>query len=265
MEVLFPTDFSEESKNALPFAIDLCKRIKGTLKVINTYDLPYSENSFNATKLLESVHKNAEHNMKHFEKDLVNLDVPFSTKVLMGNPVRIIKEKAKESKIAYVVMGTKGSSGIEEILIGSNAASVIEATEVPVLVIPPQATFGTLKKMLYCSELKASESTKTLQHLASFAQIYGLHIDIMHIQGESAEANGRAIIEEALTGVSHSYTIVKEQEKEEAILQHAIDTKADIIASMTKKYGFFEGLFHSSLTKQLAFHTTMPLLALHQK
>lgn len=265
MKVLFPTDFSDQSKNALPFAVDLCKKLNAKLSVLNTYDLPYSENSFNGARLLESVQENAETNMKQFEKELVGLRIDFSTTVLMGNPVRIIKEKAKKPDIAYVVMGTKGSSGIEEILIGSNAASVITATEVPVLIIPPQAHFTAIKKMLYCSELKASESANTLKQLSSFAQIYGVHIDIMHIQGESAEANGRRIFEEAFKSISHSYTIVKEQEKEEAILQHAIDTKADIIASMTKKYGFFEGLFHSSLTKQLAFHTTMPLLALHQK
>jgi nucleotide-binding universal stress UspA family protein len=264
MNVLFPTDFSEPSKNALTYAADLCKKGNYNLHVLSAYSMPYAERTFNSNSLLQAIKENAQENMAQFEAHVKSLDIPYTTEIAMGNPVRVIQEKSKSKQVAYLVMGTTGSSGIEEILLGSNAASVIQGVDKPVLVIPPQAGFKPMKRMVYCSELKALENEETLQNLARFASFYALHVDILHIQGEPGAKEGRAKLDQALASVSHGYSVIKEQDLEKGVLDHARETKADIIASMGKRYGFFERLFHTSLTNKLAFHSEMPLLALHQ-
>lgn len=54
----------------------------------------------------------------------------------------------KEQKIDLVVMGTKGASGVTEILIGSNTADVIEKCHCPVLAIPAESDFKTPTKVV---------------------------------------------------------------------------------------------------------------------
>ncbi len=264
MRILFPTDFSEQSRKALPFALDICKRTGGSIQLFTAYDLPYGERGISMSSLLEAMKKNAEVNMKNFEQELSSENLSISTDVVMGNPIRLIRDRSKSGEFDIIVMGTHGASGIEEILIGSNAASVIENARIPVLVIPPKAEFNSFKHITFCSELKRAEDEFTLARLKKFALLYGAHIDILHIQHTYGEKGSREHLSSALEGVSHSFCLVKNQKLEEAVLQHAEEHNTDLIASMTKKYGFFEGLFHSSLTKKLAYHSHTPILALHK-
>lgn len=263
MKILFPTDFSAYSRKALPYAIDLCKKKQGELVVINAYDVPHGENSISTVSLLEAIKDNAVQNMEEFKNNFSNEGVPFTTKVVMGNPVRIIKEMSRNNDLDMVVMGTHGASGLEEFLIGSNAASVIQGTEVPVLVIPPQADFTPIKKIVFCTELALEEGEKTLMNLKSIALIYGAEINLLHIQKHSKEG-AREYLREKFAPVPVHFTIINHDDVEKAILEHAKESNANLIAAMTKKHGFFEGLFHRSLTNKLAFHSSMPVLAFHQ-
>jgi nucleotide-binding universal stress UspA family protein len=263
MKILFPTDFSAYSRRALPYALDLCKKTNGELVVLSAYDVPYGENSISSVSLLDAIKENAVANMKEFEQSFAGEGIRFQTEVIMGNPVRIIKEWCRDKQIDLVVMGTHGASGLEEFLIGSNASSVIQGVDVPVLVIPPKASFEPLKKIVFCTELALEEDLKTLNSLKAIALLYQAEINLLHIQKQSTEG-AREYLREQFESVPIHFTIVNDDDIEEAILTHAQESGADLIAAMTKKYGFFEGLFHRSLTNKLAFHSNMPVLAFQQ-
>src|SRR5690606_4317546 len=110
MKVLIPTDFSENAELATQFAIDIVKRTNGHLIAFHGYDLPYSERSM-TTSLLEEMKLNADRHMAGFKRDtLEKSGVSFECEVLMGNPIRLIKEVAADKDAELVVMGTKGAS-----------------------------------------------------------------------------------------------------------------------------------------------------------
>ena len=267
MKVLFPTDFSENANLAADFAIDIVKRTNGSLLVLHGFDLPYSERSM-TTSLLEEMRRNSELHMKEFEKEvLAKSGVPFTTQVTMGNPIRLIRETAENKNVDLVVLGTKGASGIEEFLIGSNAASIIQNIDIPVLVIPPKSKLKEFKKIVLASDLDLKNKERPLLRLKAFAQIYGSTIEILHFQDEQGiGAGNRNFLEEKLGDVPHTYSIAKKREDgmDQTILKHCEAKNADLVTAITKRYGFFEGLFHSSLTSKLAYHTSIPMLALHE-
>ncbi len=266
MKVLLPTDFSDNANVAAEFAIDIVKRTNGHLVAFHGYDLPYAEHSM-TTSLLDEMKLNADNHMKDFDKNTLQPSgVPHESEVRMGNPIRLIKDMAKNREAELVVMGTKGANGLEEFLIGSNAASVIQNLDIPVLVIPPKSQVKPFKKIVLASDLDLKKKELPLQRLRNFAKIYDASIEILHLQGDSGIGLGnRNFVEEVLHDVDHNYSVIKsDEDRDKAILKHCESKGADLVTAITKRYGFFEGLFHQSITSKLAYHTHIPMLALHE-
>jgi len=263
-KVLFPTDFSENAEVAWPFAVSIAQKSQGSIVVFNSYDLPYSDRSL-STSLLDVMKENAKSNMEAFSEKVKDENITYETKVMLGNPIRLIKERTKKDNIDLIVMGTKGASGIEELLIGSNAASVIQGVNVPVLIIPPKSTVRDIKTIVLASDLNLHEKAQPLERLKAFADLHQAKVEILHIQGENnPKAGSRDFVDKILGDTPHSYIIAKDENVEEAILSHCEAKNADVLCAITKRYNFFESLFHQSLTSKLAYHTSIPMLALHE-
>ncbi len=267
MNILLPTDFSENADLATEFAFDLAAKSNGVVTVFHAYDLPYSDRSM-STSLLDVMKENAETNMAELEKKLkLKYPLNFKTLIRLGNPIRLITESAKLGDIDMIVMGTKGASGLEEILIGSNAASVIQNCDKPVLVIPPQAELKSISKIVFACDLDPKVQDQPIQRLAHFAKVNNAKIDIVHVQNDSSTApqgGSREFYSNNLGDVEHEFTILRSENVEEAITGEAEKENAEVVAAISKRYGFIEGLFHRSMTSKLAYHTRLPLLVLHE-
>ena len=266
MRVLLPTDFSENASVATEFAIDIAKRTNGFILAVHAYDVPHYERSM-TTSLLIEMKKSAEQNMEDFEeKYLAKSGVNYECQVVIGNPIRLSREMVKNHNMEMLVMGTKGASGIEEFLIGSNAASVIHNVDVPVLVVPPSSQVKPIRRIVLATDLSFQSKKPPLERLAKFARVYDAEIDLLHIQGnEGIPAGTRELVAEAMGDVKHSYHInSKTDDIEAAILNYCEEKQTDVVSAISKRYGFFQGLFHKSLTSKLAYHSKIPLLALHE-
>ena len=266
MRVLLPTDFSENAILASKFAVDIANRTNGHIFVLHAYDVPHYERSM-TTSLLIEMKKSAEQNMKEFEMaHLAGTGVSYECHVMIGNPIRLSREMVRNHELGMVVMGTKGANGIEEFLIGSNAASVIHNVDVPVLVIPPDSEVKDFKKIVLATDLEFKNKKPPLVRLANFARVYNAEIFLLHIQyGRGAETGTRELIAEAMGDVKHSYHInAKTEDIEATILEFCEQKGTDVVSAISKRYGFFQGLFHKSLTSKLAYHSKIPLLALHE-
>jgi nucleotide-binding universal stress UspA family protein len=68
--------------------------------------------------------------------------------------------------------------------------------------------------------------------------------------------------ENALKGGRHYYFYSEKADLVDGINDFVKARKADMIAIIPHKYTFFNNLFHKSVSKRMAFHTKLPLLAL---
>ena len=129
--ILAPVDFSEASINALSFAAELCKRTAARLIVINVVQKEDGE-------------KESKDKLKAIEADLkksAGSDLRIESSLVHGDLVSALKKVISVQLPDLVVMGTKGASGLRQILIGSNTVHLLANTRVPVLVIPEVARF----------------------------------------------------------------------------------------------------------------------------
>lgn len=263
MKILFPTDFSENAQLACDTALDIVKKSQGELIVLHSYDLPYSDRSMTIS-LMEVMRENAQNNMAEFAETLKDKGVKYSTKVEMGNPIRLIKSMADELNIDMVVMGTKGASGLEEVLLGSNAASCIQNTDVPVLVIPPKHQLSNFGKVILATDMAFKDPTP-LRDLKQFLSLYPAELEVLYIQdGGEISQEARQLLAHELEGIEYHLSILHGKNIEKEILTRAESSNVQLVSAIHRHYSFFEGLFHSSVTAKLAYHSSIPLLALQE-
>lgn len=61
--------------------------------------------------------------------------VPYETMAIMGNPAHLIL-KQSENNYDLVVIGKRGISGIQEVLMGSVSSHIAHHSKVPLLIVP---------------------------------------------------------------------------------------------------------------------------------
>ena len=93
------------------------------------------------------------------QKDLAKLKVQLhdaygqglniTTKSLLGNVSWACQSAIKSEEADLIVLGTKGASGVKEMLIGSNASEVIRNVAAPVLAIPEEASLALPWELIF--------------------------------------------------------------------------------------------------------------------
>jgi len=129
--ILAPIDFSEASINALSFAAEISNRASARLVVTNI--LVNGESEEETKSKLNTTEEDLK---KSFGQEL-----QCESSIAHGHLVDTLKKVIAAEHPDLVVMGTKGASGLKRILIGSNTVNVIANTTIPILVIPEVARF----------------------------------------------------------------------------------------------------------------------------
>jgi nucleotide-binding universal stress UspA family protein len=272
-KILIPTDFSTVANNALQYAIQLAKKTNASIHLLHVNNIPIMDASFpnevyqTYTAEIEDFAKNSFENLENLYLNKSNLQ--FDKHTAYGFVNDEIQEFANNNNIDLIVLGTTGASGIQEILIGSNAASVVAKAEIPVLVIPPTSTFADIKKIVYASDFNEPEFP-SVSRLAFFANLYEAEVNVLHIKSFAdnlfdAEHNFFSRNKENVE--VNRWKIVKLPEGESIIdsINNFVETEHPNLIVMAKhNRSFFDRLFHRSLSKQMAYHTKIPLLVLNK-
>ncbi|TNE49781.1 MAG: hypothetical protein EP344_17870 [Bacteroidetes bacterium] len=268
MKILIPTDFSKLSRIAVCYAAKMVQDLDAELVLIHVVDLAAPPQTMAAADLVKDImYKNAKEDIQALEAEVRNTvegDYRLSHVVLKGNPVdKTIDRYAHDHQIDFIVMGTKGASGLKKVLMGSKAAAMINTTNLPVLTVPEHARFDGIRTIVYATDMQEPESD--LAVLVPFARVFNARLHILHVAapGENAQESGRIL--EALKAASGydelAVHVSTNQDVTEGIDDYIADTKADMLAMFTHPLRFMEKITGKSVTREMAFHSWIPILA----
>jgi nucleotide-binding universal stress UspA family protein len=138
--ILFPTDFSEGSSQALPYAVDLTKRYGAKLYLLHViYDVVKGGGWYVPYPAMEEMYKKFEEDAKkEIDKFAVEELSAIKVKerhVIIGVPYEEIINFAKKNNIDVIIMGSHGRKGLNRVLLGSTASQVIRYAPCPVLTV----------------------------------------------------------------------------------------------------------------------------------
>jgi universal stress protein A len=137
-KILFPTDFSPASTDALSWATSLARDSGATMTIVHVEEPPMA---YGGGELYLDVQENDREDLRKALVNVVPLDheVPFEHKLMVGDPATAIVDAAENEHADLIVMGTHGRTGLTRLLMGSVAEAVVRRATCPVLTVKQAA------------------------------------------------------------------------------------------------------------------------------
>ncbi|MBW7998226.1 MAG: universal stress protein [Candidatus Glassbacteria bacterium] len=137
-KILFPTDFSDYSKKALPYALSFAERYSAELHVLHIFEQRihpafYIVDKSTPFDLDEGLRDRALDALDEFVYADLRERIDFKCEVASGKPFVEIINYARANNIDLIVIATHGLTGLEYMIIGSTTERVVRRAPCPVL------------------------------------------------------------------------------------------------------------------------------------
>ncbi|MDP3358300.1 MAG: universal stress protein [Lutibacter sp.] len=269
--ILVPIDFSEQAKYAAKVASDIARHTNAKIFLLHMLELPtgiidpagYGSSSNTPSALLFL--KRAHEKFGEFKKlpFLEGLDVQDS--VQFHKAYDGIIDESKKQNADLIVMGSKGTSGLEEMLVGSNTEKVVRNSDVPVLVIKRDIEKFKIDNIVFASNFKI-DHRNAFQKILDFSSLFNARLHLLKINTihnfettkESSDAI-RNFINDFDLG-DYTLNIYNDISVEAGILNFSKVIDADAILLNTSGRRGLAHLFNGSIGEDLANHAKLPVI-----
>lgn len=280
--IMVLTDFSIRAQYAAEFALQIAVKTEANILLCNAMEI--IENAPMADQIAWPVadHMALEQDslvdlkavVMHLEKLVASGKVRGDYKPVItcandfGKLATVAEKMVKEKAIDLVVMGSHKSNSLSRFLFGCHTHTVLDNLDCPVLLVPETLEFKGVRSIAYATDLTFSDF-KVISYLTEIAKPFNAEILVSHISPYGLpELDKKNAIQHWVTGLLAQdepkvlYTSIKGDNIPKRLLDISSSGKADVLAMVHKRYDFFEGLFHSSVSKQIANSAKVPLLIL---
>ncbi|MEY4968777.1 MAG: hypothetical protein RLZZ261_548 [Bacteroidota bacterium] len=266
--VLFPTDFSANSRAALPVAKQLAKALNAPIDFIHTYQLPYRSEAL-TDNLLLAIKERCEEDMAEWLTEFTgDAELKCEGFCAYNGLAQELHQRAQDHPDSMVVMASQGASGWSEVVLGSNAVSVLHASKQPVLIVPSRSAWpeGVPVKWLYASDLHDDRNPKALQWIHSFIKQSGGQLAVAHVEeGTHGDTPAQEFLQFAdahFPGLERHLIVA--QDVETGIYEAARRAKAQGIIVVARKHHWLRDAFRPRMSSSVAYHTEYPALVLRE-
>ena len=258
--VIIPVDFSETSLNAARYAAQLLAGHAGVNLILH-HVYEKSSEAEEAQQALEQL------KALLLRSGLVIIE----TIAEEGSDfIAELEKLARHRHANLIIMGITGRSAMGQTFIGSNTLKMVEQKICPVLIIPSEAIYHEIKNVLLTSDfknVKASTPSVPIKNIlkAFHPQLHILNVDSEHYVALTEEYQAeKAQLKEMFNEFETEFYFLGLHNVDDAINQFAQDKKIDFIIIIRKEQSLFAKLFIKSKTKKLIYHSSIPILAIHE-
>tara|TARA_R110000868_G_scaffold136879_1_gene350054 strand:+ start:30982 stop:31821 length:840 start_codon:yes stop_codon:yes gene_type:complete len=275
-KILLPTDFSDNSFEAIGYALRLFKNINCRFFLMHTYIPPV----YNAEYLVgspgliglgdvmqETSRTQLEKLKNRLQKEYNNPKHSFEVHTAFNTLLNEVMETVESEGIDLVVMGTKGATGAEEILFGTNTVHIIKKAICPVLVVPPNFEYENPLEILFPTDFDIAYNKKILAPLLDIADEHGSQINVLHVSTGYELTENQEKQKDGLEKILEKraqFHDVSSNEIINAINAFQAKEKINLLVMVQNKHTFFERLFIEPVIKKIGFHVTIPFMVIPQ-
>jgi len=276
--VLIPTDFSDNAWNAIKYALSLFKEEECTFYILNTYTPAIAHSRFMAASLEHGLLANtaAQSSKNGLAKvlDRIGREYPNSNhsyKTISSFSLLTdeVLETVSEYNIDLVLVGTKGSSSLEEVFMGSNTVRIIKAVkDCPVLAIPQNFEYVKPTEIAFATDFNRFYTISELKPVIDLATSFGAAVRIVHVQYEikaltELQQFNLSMLRKYLGDVEHYvHTVTELNSVSKTLETFAVELDIHLLAMLQYQHSYMERLTREPVVKRVAFHTHTPLLVI---
>lgn len=269
--ILVLTDFSDMAKSAAMYAMSLATNMKANITLCHALEITEQLTYPLADHLV--LRNQAMKRLKEVSIHLKELNTGsdgFKPTITYINDLdmlpEVVNKVIQSNAIDLAVIGAQKSNNISKFFFGSHTDDILDNLSCPVLIVPKNAAFEPVQNIFYATDL-TFDNSKVIEFLAKMAKPFDAGISINHISPLELPIFDEEVnyYVDQSSGERHLniyYTTIKGDNVPDSIKKAAEKRNVNILAVVHKRYQFFEGLFHSSISKHLAQSTNVPLLVL---
>ncbi|MDO9001800.1 MAG: universal stress protein [Bacteroidota bacterium] len=191
--ILFPTDFSPESMNAITYAIDYAQKSESKLIIINIIEYPgkvldcvkkqIKKKSFDLLDVEKATKKLLNDIVVQIKKENI-IDIDFE--VYSGDLLDTLMTRAHNPLVELIILGTKGVTNGFPLFSKTNAYRVADMAPKPVITINTNTNFKEINKILFPINDKLY-TTKKLDDVIKICKIYKAEVDLLGVSEKDLE------------------------------------------------------------------------------
>lgn len=268
--ILIPTNFTDVSRNATDYAIQLHQGELKKIVFINTFEQPRMGRSIQKSLtgiLQQNSQKGLEQDRLRVLEKFPNSDFEIETISSEGDLSAAIRSAMKTRLIDMIVMGSKGDREIVDLFIESETAKVIKQIDYPILVVPPVASMKEIGNIVFTTDLKRITEKKVLDPMIELTQKFSAEINVLHVErGKASDTKPtEAMLDNYFGQVKHDFTSVKNSDIPSAIYKFILAKDADIVTIVKRKGAgnLVARLFHQSISSRIVKNVRQTMLVLN--
>jgi nucleotide-binding universal stress UspA family protein len=260
MNIIVPVDFSAPSINAARFAAHmLVGNYEATLVLFHAYADQKStgeiKNALQQLKdeLIDEAILKVETRLEHNEDFIDSLE-----------------RYARHIDAELVVMAITEKSKIGQMMHLSNSLKMIEQNVCPVLVVPHDVKYNTIKNVAIASDFKDVETSIPVVPVKKVLSIFRPNIHIVNINSEiyislnEEYLKQRERMKEMFEEFRPEFYFITTYDFHETLRQFISDKKIDLVLTFPRKHSFINNLIRGNNTKRLVYESAVPVLAAHE-
>jgi nucleotide-binding universal stress UspA family protein len=276
---LVATDFSANARHAAEYGYSIAKQIKANIILCNAVivpaEMPQSGLVFWPMEESDELLMDSTKELQYLKNHLEGADQEkgfkpvISCKNESGTVTDVVQSQISNGLIDLVVMGTHGSSGLSQFLLGNHSSNMINNTTKPLMLISPETQVLPIKKIAFATDFTHPESDlECLYDLIPLAKLLGAEILLTHIYNEQTQLQDlEKTIKHFMTDVSNKanyshiyYRSVKNSHMETGLSWLYEHGQVDMLVMVHRPHSFFYKLLKSGHCEKMAGHIAVPLL-----
>jgi nucleotide-binding universal stress UspA family protein len=272
--ILLPTDFSENSKNAIRFAMKFFEGETCTFHILNsqkpssyiTADVLYGSPGTTIHEAILNDNKiELEKTIRFCESIAEKEKYTFVPKIDFDNIVDAVNQAVALNNIELIVMGTNGATGAAEVIFGSNTLKIIRNVDCPVIAVPQGYAFSKIASVLLSLNYQYIVSEKSLNIISEIVKKHKASLNILEIEEENIElATKRNYTEEVFKEIGFERFSIKNIPAAMAINAFEQLIPIQLHAMVVERRSFLDRFIFGSETSKISYGSSVPLLILHQ-
>lgn len=274
-KILVPTDFSKTSVTAYETAFEIAKKAGATIYLLHVVE-EATPDSYRITgdyvkddwedrlftfKLLEKAKAQLEKLVKDPRFDVVKV----VGELRLGNPFHGMNAIIAEQKVDLVVMGTRGQTNLEAMVIGTNTERIVRHSKCPILTVHKKPASSDFKNIVYATAMSKDEEVFS-RIVKRTQQLYDSTIHLVRINTPGDFQRDKVVKEymnkfaKSLQLKNFTVNVYNDLSEEQGILYFADSIDADLIAMATHGRTGFAHVLAGSIAEDVVSKAKRPVL-----
>lgn len=274
--ILVPTDFSNTAQTAVDVATSIARKTGAQLILLHVLE-DVEEDSFSVTgDVSSSLHgeyrlftlkliQKAKKQLEKLVEQTAAENVKVTGKLRLGDAYHGMHTTIVEQKVDLVVMGTTGSSGYEEVLVGSNTEKVVRRSNCPVLTVNKKPVNKEFKSIVYATSLTDDEAVFA-RIVKKTQDIYNCPVHIVRVNTPGMFVSDLLVRDKMekfakqMRFTNYTLNVYNDYSEEEGVIHFADSVNADMIAMTTHGRTGLSHVLFGSIAEDVVNHSRRPVL-----